>query len=143
MDFKSFLNKNIVLLDGAMGTQLQALGLTLGELPERWNLTHPEKVEGVHRAYFAAGADVVYANTFGANCLKFGDQTEEVVASGVKIAKRAAGGAEVVCPLPALPEPLMPLVSVIPLQQFACRMCLLRGFDPDRPRNLAKSVTVE
>ena len=55
----------------------------------------------------------------------------------------AAGGADVVCPLPALPEPLMPLVSVIPLQQFACRMCLLRGFDPDRPRNLAKSVTVE
>ncbi len=55
----------------------------------------------------------------------------------------AAGGADVFCPLPALPEPLMPLVSVIPLQQFACRMCLLRGFDPDRPRNLAKSVTVE
>lgn len=94
MDFKSFLNKNIVLLDGAMGTQLQALGLALGELPECWNLTHPEKVEGVHRAYFAAGADVVYANTFGANCLKFGEQTEEVVAAGIKIAKRAAGGAE-------------------------------------------------
>ncbi len=47
------------------------------------------------------------------------------------------------CLLPALPEKLMPLVSVIPLQYFACRMCLLRGFDPDKPRNLAKSVTVE
>ncbi len=94
MDFKSFLNRNIVLLDGAMGTQLQALGLALGELPERWNITRPDDVEGVHRAYFAAGANVVYANTFGANCLKFGEQTEEVVAAGIKIAKRAAGGAE-------------------------------------------------
>lgn len=54
-----------------------------------------------------------------------------------------AGGADFSCRLPALPEALMPLVSVVPLQYFACRMCLLRGFDPDRPRNLAKSVTVE
>ena len=45
--------------------------------------------------------------------------------------------------LPAVCEPLMPILSVIPLQYFACRMCLLRGYDPDKPRNLAKSVTVE
>lgn len=45
--------------------------------------------------------------------------------------------------LPALCERLMPVLSVIPLQYLACRLCLLRGFDPDRPRNLAKSVTVE
>ena len=54
-----------------------------------------------------------------------------------------AGCADVFFRLPALPEPLMPLVSVVPMQQLACRLCLLRGFDPDRPRNLAKSVTVE
>ena len=58
-------------------------------------------------------------------------------------AEAAGCGAELFPPLPSLPEPLMPLVSVIPLQWFACHFCLLRGFDPDRPRNLAKSVTVE
>ena len=47
------------------------------------------------------------------------------------------------CLLPALPEALMPAVSVIPLQYFAYKMCIERGFDPDKPRNLAKSVTVE
>lgn len=47
------------------------------------------------------------------------------------------------CRLPALCERLMPAVAVIPLQYFACRMCLERGYDPDKPRNLAKSVTVE
>ena len=47
------------------------------------------------------------------------------------------------CLLPTLPEPLMPVVSVIPLQYFAYKMCIERGLDPDKPRNLAKSVTVE
>lgn len=47
------------------------------------------------------------------------------------------------CVLPVIHEKLMPILAVIPLQFFACRMCLLRGFDPDKPRNLAKSVTVE
>ena len=47
------------------------------------------------------------------------------------------------CRLPDVCERLMPVVAVIPLQYFACRMCLERGYDPDKPRNLAKSVTVE
>lgn len=47
------------------------------------------------------------------------------------------------CRLPEVCERLMPVIAVIPLQYFACRMCLERGFDPDKPRNLAKSVTVE
>lgn len=51
--------------------------------------------------------------------------------------------ADAVCRLPAVCERLMPVVAVIPLQYFACRMCVLRGYDPDKPRNLAKSVTVE
>ena len=53
------LGKRIVLLDGAMGTQLQARGLAPGELPETWNLTRPEDVQAIHEAYLAAGADVV------------------------------------------------------------------------------------
>lgn len=51
--------------------------------------------------------------------------------------------ADFTCRLPAVTEALMPVVAVIPLQYFACSMCLLRGYDPDKPRNLAKSVTVE
>ena len=74
-----------------MGTELQNAGLPLGMLPEEWNISRPEVVEGIHRAYFEAGANVVYANTFGANCLKFGDRTEEIVAAGLKCALRARG----------------------------------------------------
>lgn len=94
MNFKAFLNNHIVVLDGAMGTQLQAAGLMLGELPEEWNISHSDVIEGIHRAYFAAGADVVYSNTFGANSLKFGERTEEVVYAGVACALRARGEAK-------------------------------------------------
>lgn len=91
MNFKSFLKNHIVVLDGAMGTELQNAGLALGELPEEWNISRPDVIEGIHRAYFAAGADVVYTNTFGANSLKFGERTKEVVAAGVACALRARG----------------------------------------------------
>lgn len=77
-----------------MGTQLQNAGLPLGELPEEWNITRPEVIEGIHRAYFEAGADVVYSNTFGANSLKFGDRVEEVIAAGISCALRARGKAK-------------------------------------------------
>ena len=90
MNFKTFLKNNIAVLDGATGTMLQARGLSLGELPEEWNISRAQEVEEVCREYLVAGADVVYANTFGANCLKFGDRTEEIVRAGVMAAKRAA-----------------------------------------------------
>ena len=82
----------LLLLDGAMGTQLQARGLRPGETPELWNLTRPDDVRAVHAAYFAAGADAVYTNTFGANAAKYhGDAPlADVVAAGVAIAKDAA-----------------------------------------------------
>ena len=60
----------IMILDGAMGTELQAAGLPLGGVPEVWNIEHPEKVTEIHRRYIEAGSQVVYANTFGANRLK-------------------------------------------------------------------------
>ena len=84
-----------LLLDGAMGTQLQNLGLCPGETPELWNLTRPKDVRAVHEAYFAAGADAVYANTFGANAAKYhGDAPlEDVVAAGIGIAREAAKAA--------------------------------------------------
>lgn len=90
MKFTQKLANSIIILDGAMGTQLQSLGLPLGTLPESWNLTRPEEVEKVHLGYLEAGADVIYANTFGANVFKFGDDTAKVVQAGVKCALRAA-----------------------------------------------------
>lgn len=85
MDFSSFLKNNIVFLDGSMGTLLQSKGLGFGELPERWNLTHPEVITAIHKAYFEAGSNVVCANTFGANSLKFNDnELEEIIKSALK-----------------------------------------------------------
>ena len=88
------LAKLPLFLDGAMGTQLQAKGLQPGEIPELWNLTRPADVRDVHKAYFAAGSDAVYTNTFGANRAKYhGDAPlADVIAAGVALAKEAAAG---------------------------------------------------
>lgn len=85
----------ILFLDGGMGTQLQDKGLLPGEIPETWNIARPKDVRAIHEAYFAAGADVVYANTFGANRAKYhGDAPlEETIAAGISIAKEAAKNA--------------------------------------------------
>lgn len=91
MDFREYLQTNIVILDGGMGTMLAERGLAPGEKPESWNLTHPEIIEEIQRAYFDAGANVVNTNTFGANGLKFEKtELEAVVSSAIAIAKRAA-----------------------------------------------------
>lgn len=86
------LKQGRIVLDGGTGTQLQARGLPLGVLPEEWNLSRPDEVTAVHRAYFLAGSDMVSANTFGANCLKFGDRLEEIVAAGINCADKARAG---------------------------------------------------
>ena len=75
--------------DGGMGSLLQAQGLKAGELPELWNLTHPEVLRDIHRQYLAAGADIMTTNTFGANRLKYRDNLEEIVAAAVGHARTA------------------------------------------------------
>ncbi len=90
MKITEYLKDNILFLDGGMGTLLQACGLKAGELPEDWNITHPEEITAIHRSYFDAGSNVVNANTFGANCLKFSEEKlEEIIACAVKNAKAA------------------------------------------------------
>lgn len=92
MNIRERLGKELLFLDGGMGTLLQAEGLAPGELPETWNIEHPEKVEAIHRRYYEAGSDVVLANTFGANVYKFHDDrytVEEVIRAGIANAKRA------------------------------------------------------
>ncbi len=81
--------KRVLFFDGAMGTLLQARGLRAGELPETWNLTHYEDVRDIHAQYLNAGADFVTTNTFGCNALKYGEQTEEIVAAAVRAAREA------------------------------------------------------
>ncbi|MBR5712783.1 MAG: homocysteine S-methyltransferase family protein, partial [Lachnospiraceae bacterium] len=86
-------NKSILILDGAMGTELQAAGLPVGGIPEVWNLEHPDKVTAIHRRYIEAGSQVVYANTFGANRLKMaktGHSVQELIAAAVANAREAA-----------------------------------------------------
>ena len=82
-----------LILDGGMGTMLQRNGLKPGEIPELLNITDPDKIRAVHRAYVQAGSRVVYSNTFGANRMKMektGYTVEEIVAAGVHIAKECA-----------------------------------------------------
>ena len=93
--FSQLLQKPFVLLDGAMGTMLQKSGLPMGALPELYNLTQPETITAIHRAYINAGADVIYANTFGANRHKLagsGFTPEQVIAAGIAAARQAAKG---------------------------------------------------
>ena len=91
------LGKEILYFDGGMGTLLQEKGLAPGELPETWNLEHPEVIREIHRRYIEAGSDIVLTNTFGANALKFHDERcslKEIVESAidhVKAAIREAG----------------------------------------------------
>ena len=93
MNFRAFLNENIVILDGGMGTLLQAQGLGAGEAPEGWNLTHPDAITAIHRAYYEAGSHVVSTNTFGANGLKYSaEELETIVAAAVANARAAQEG---------------------------------------------------
>ena len=95
MNILDCIKDRLLLLDGGMGSMLAARGLLSGDLPERLNLTHPEVIKEIHRAYFEAGASVVYANTFGANALHFGeDELRAVVTAGVKNAKAVAAEGE-------------------------------------------------
>jgi methionine synthase I (cobalamin-dependent) len=83
------------ILDGGWGTQLQLRGLGLGEHPDFWNLSHPEKVQEIAEAYVQAGSDIILTNTFGSNrfmLAKHGaeDKIAELNRAGVRISKEAA-----------------------------------------------------
>lgn len=96
MKITEFLKSNTLILDGGMGTLLQREGLAPGELPERWNLSHPEIIRDIHLAYFNAGSHVVATNTFGANILKYdADELDALVRSAVENARWAQGAANV------------------------------------------------
>jgi len=87
-----FKQSNTILLDGGMGTMLQAAGLKLGARPEELNITDPALIEGIHGQYAAAGSRIVNANTFGASAHKLAGSTytlEQVITAGIENCKRA------------------------------------------------------
>lgn len=83
------LGKSLLFFDGGMGTLLQEQGLKPGELPEEWNMSHPEAVIKIHQAYCEAGSRIILTNTFGANSCKFhGSCTvEEIIRRAVEHAR--------------------------------------------------------
>lgn len=91
--FIDLLNEEYVILDGAMGTMLQAAGMKMGETPECLNITNPELLSDIHAQYIKAGSQVVYTNTFGANDYKLegcGYTLENLVQKGIENARRAS-----------------------------------------------------
>ncbi|WP_297958622.1 homocysteine S-methyltransferase family protein [uncultured Ruminococcus sp.] len=112
-DFFSLLDsRSFVFLDGGMGTMLQAHGIKTEHIPELLNITAPEAIMNIHRLYIESGADIIYANTFGANRFKLansGHTVEEIVSAGVENAKKAAAGRALVAldmgPIGQLLEP--------------------------------------
>ncbi len=93
MIVKEYIQENVLLFDGAMGTMLQKSGLQLGGIPELLNLTDPQLIKNIHRAYLESGSQVITTNTFGANERKLSRcsaSVEEIVTAAVQIAKEAA-----------------------------------------------------
>jgi methionine synthase I (cobalamin-dependent) len=83
-----------LITDGAWGTELQKLGLAPGEVPDTWNLAHPERVQAVARSYAEAGSEIILTNTFRANAIALSmlttDQLDQINRAGVAISKAAA-----------------------------------------------------
>ena len=94
MDIREKLRRGRIFFDGGYGTCLQERGLEAGELPEIWNITHPDTIKALHSEYLEAGSDVITTNTFGANILKFPEREgdfslEKIISSAVLNAKNA------------------------------------------------------
>lgn len=88
----------ITILDGAMGTMLQQKNAPIGKIPEVLNITHPEILIGIHQEYIESGAEIIYANTFSANCYKLSGceySVEQLIKAGVANARKAAAGTNV------------------------------------------------
>ncbi len=122
-----FDEKKLIFLDGGMGTMLQKAGLKPGELPELLSLTNPALLEDVHRQYVEAGAQIIYANTFGANQRKLARcaaPVDDVVCAAIRCAKAACAGTDTrvavdIGPLGELLAPLGTLPFEEAVAQFA------------------------
>jgi len=101
MDFLREVRRRVIFFDGAMGTMLQSMGLSGGDCPEEWNVTHPDALKRVHEGYVEAGSDVIETNTFGGSRFKLerygkGDMVLELNRAGARLAKEVAGDRAIV-----------------------------------------------
>jgi len=94
LQFHHALQSGLIICDGAMGTELQKRGLGKGVTPDSWNITHPDQVMDVHKAYIQAGASAILTNTFGSNTMRLGKNKEYTVQqlnhAGAEIARKCA-----------------------------------------------------
>ena len=98
MKITEYIKNNTVILDGGMGTLLQAEGLAVGDKPETWNISHPDLIRRIHREYIRAGSNIICTNTFGANILKFSHaELEKIISAAVDNARAAAAYEEGKC----------------------------------------------
>jgi 5-methyltetrahydrofolate--homocysteine methyltransferase len=134
--FIELLNTSTLVADGAMGTMLQKYGLLAGSCPEEYNLRHPDIVQNIHQQYFAAGADLVETNTFGANRFRlsfhgYGEQVKELnrraaeLACAVRPAGKFVAGS--VGPTGELLEPLGSLTFTQLVDAFYEQMAALQA----------------
>ncbi len=96
MNFLDRLKREVLVMDGAMGTLLLDSGVKPGAALEELNLTDPDGIFAVHKAYVDAGADIIETNCFGGNRIKLGEaglgeRVKEINEAGVKLARKAAG----------------------------------------------------
>ncbi|MFH1576365.1 MAG: homocysteine S-methyltransferase family protein [Candidatus Margulisiibacteriota bacterium] len=126
--FLEELNKRILVMDGAMGTQLMDGGVRPEDCFDAQNIKNPKLVESIHKAYVAAGADIIETNTFGANQIKLTDykldkQVREINLEAAKIARKAIGQKGFVCgsigPLGKMIDPLGEVTFDQACQAFA------------------------
>ena len=98
MKFRQMLKEGkYILFDGGMGTMLQDKGMKIGAVPELLNIDKPDWIIDIHKEYIKAGADVIYANTFGANSYKLkntGKSVSEIIKAGIANAKKACEGTD-------------------------------------------------
>lgn len=140
MKIKDLLNKKRLYIDGGMGTLLQKRGLSAGELPELWNLTHADDITDIHLSYLKAGSNIITTNTFGANSIKFSN-LKEIIPAAINNAKRAIelfDGNKEECfiafdvgPLGRMLEPLgdMPFQKAVEIFSESIRMGAESGAD--------------
>ena len=92
MEFIKQLGKQLLFFDGGMGTLLQERGLMAGEIPETWNILHPEIIRQIHKEYLLAGSNIISANTFGVNtfkCKNLEYSVKELVTAGIRLVREA------------------------------------------------------
>ena len=104
--------QKVTIFDGGFGTELQKRGLKAGDIPEELNITNPEIISEIHKAYIDAGADYITTNSFGLNPLKLKESKypiKDMVIAAINNAKKYANGQKIMFDIGPLGRLLKPL----------------------------------